>query len=106
MLSAGSTQRVLGLLDQALKGSRIMDRQIGKDLTVQFYAAFFQAVNELAVTHPIHFGGRSDAHDPQRAVLTFFLLAARVCELKAALDGLFGGAVQFGFCKEITASAF
>jgi hypothetical protein len=104
--SADLTQCSLGLLDEAFKGAGIVDRQVGKDLAIQFYAAFFQPVDELAVTHPIHFGSCGDAHDPQGAVLALFLFAAGVCEFEAALDRFFGGAVQFGFCEEITAGAF
>src|SRR5205823_1657726 len=89
-----------------LKGSGIVDCQIRQDLAIQFHAAFFQAVNELAVTHPIHLGSGGDAHNPKRAILALFLFAAGVCEFEAALDRLFGGTVQLGFCEEITAGAF
>src|SRR3989442_12948849 len=106
MLSADLPQRALGLLDETLKSSRIVDGQTRQDLAIQFHGAFFQAGDELAVTHPIHFGSRGDAHNPKRAILALFLLAAGVCEFEAALDRLFSGAVQFGFCEEITASAF
>jgi hypothetical protein len=51
-------------------------------------------MNELVVAHPIQLGSRADADDPQRAVLTLLLLAARVGELQSALNRLFGGTVQ------------
>src|ERR1700681_2490971 len=96
-------ESALRLLRQTFKSGSVPDRKVCQDLAIQFYACLFEAVNELVVAHPIQFGGGADAHDPQRPELPLALFAPGVCELQAALDGLFGRPVQLGFCEEVTA---
>src|SRR6185312_5820122 len=71
----------------------------------EFDSGGLEAVDELRVADAVELGGGVDAHDPERAILALFLLAARVGELHAALDGFLGGLVELGFCEEITACA-
>src|ERR1700722_19239555 len=112
MLSAECATRLrrraesaLRLLGEAFKCGCVPDCQVGEYFTVEFHASLLEAVDELVVAHPIQLGGGADAHDPQRPELPLSLLASRICELQAALDGLFGRPVQFGFCQEVTARA-
>src|SRR5712671_3563184 len=91
----GPADGALRLLGEAFKSARILYRQVGQNLAVEFHSSHFQAVDELVVAHPIQFGGGADAHDPQRAILPLALLASGVGELEAALDGFFRGAVEF-----------
>src|SRR4029077_285850 len=96
-------QRALGLLREILKCGRVFYCQVRENLAIEFNAGLLQAVDELRIAQGVGLGRGADTHDPQRAVLAFALLAARVGELQSALDGFFGGAVEFRFCKEITA---
>src|SRR5271157_639864 len=68
----------LRLLAQRRKPSRILDRQIGKDLAVQLDAGLLQAADELAVTGSVQLGGSADAHNPDGTELALLLLAAAV----------------------------
>ena len=88
----------LRLLAQRRKPSRIVDRQIGEDLAVQFDVGLLQAVDELAVAEAVQLGGSADAHNPDGAELALLLLAAAVGKLQPALDLLFRLTVQFRFC--------
>src|SRR2546425_12227870 len=94
-------ESALRLLGEALKRAWIVYREIGQDLAIQFHAALLQAVDELAVTQSVQFGGSSDSHNPQRAVLALLLLASGVGELQPALDGLFGCPGQLSIGAEI-----
>src|SRR5580704_1606783 len=85
----------LRLLRKARKRARIVNRQIGKDLSIQLYASLLQSMDELAIAQAVQLGGRADAHDPERAVLALFLFASRIGKLKSAVDGFFRRAVQF-----------
>src|SRR5579883_1247916 len=90
------SEGAFGLLGEAFKRGLVFDGQVGEDLAIEFDAGFLEAVD---------LGGGADADDPERAELALALLATGVSELEPALDGLFGGAVEFGFCQEITAGA-
>src|SRR5579863_9411006 len=98
-------ESALRLLGEALKRGCISDRQVGKDLAIQFHASLLETMNELVVAHSVQLGSGADAYDPQRAVLPLAPLASGICELQAALDGLFSRPVQFGFCEEVSAGA-
>src|SRR4051812_26593349 len=98
-------ESALRLFGKALKRCRIFHREVGENFAVELDARLLQAIDELAVADAVQFGGGSDAHNPQRTILTLALLTSGVGELQPAIDRLFGGAVQFGFCKKIAASA-
>src|SRR5271166_791325 len=87
-------QSALRLLGEALKRGRIFNREISKDLAVEFDTGSLQAVNELAVAHAVQFGGGADTHNPQRAELAFALFASGVGELQTAIDRFFRRAVE------------
>src|SRR5271156_2520334 len=88
------------------KSCCILNRQIGQNLAVELHAGLLQSADELVVVQSIQAGGGADAHDPDRAVLALFLLAARVGKLQRAVDGFFRRAVEFGFSKEVSTGAF
>src|SRR5581483_2883838 len=71
----------LRLLGEALKGARIVHRQVTEDFAIQFHARLFQSADELVVIQSIQAGGGANAHDPQRAVLALFLPASSVGKL-------------------------
>src|SRR5450432_4265776 len=100
-----SGDRALGLYRQSRKRPRILHRNVGEYLAIQFDPGRLQPMNELVVTHPVQFGRRSNAHNPQRPKLPLPLLPPRVSELETAFDGLFGGAVEFRFGEEVAAGA-
>src|ERR1035438_9402654 len=79
----------LCLLRQMRKSSRIVYRQLSQDLAIEFDAGFLQSADELVIVHSVQAGAGADAHDPQRAVLALFLLAAGIGKLQPALDGFF-----------------
>src|SRR5579883_3484800 len=99
------SEGAFGLLGEAFKRGLVFDGQVGEDLAIEFDAGFLEAADEPGVAEAVGLGGGADADDPERAELALALLATGVSELEAALDGLFGGAVEFGFCQEITAGA-
>jgi hypothetical protein len=104
-LGSGLGQGSLGLFDQGCEAGSIVDGDVGQDFAVKLDAGFFEAIDELRVADAILLGGGIDAHDPERAELALFLAAARVSEFESALNGLLGGLVKLGFCKEITFGA-
>src|SRR5882762_2096115 len=104
-ISSCPAERALCLLGEVLKGARVFDRQVGEDLAIQFNASFLQTADELAVAHAVQLGGGANADDPQRAVLALLLFTPGVGKLQAALDGFFGGAIEFRFCEEVTTGA-
>src|SRR5712672_1193189 len=91
----GLGQRALGLLDQALKRGRILNRQVRQNLAVQFDSRDFQPVDKLVIAQPVQLRSSSNAHNPQRPILPLPLLPPAVSELEAAFYGLFGRAVEF-----------
>ena len=94
-LRRGPAECALRLLGEALKGTWVLYRNVGKYFAVQFNTALFQAIDELAVAHPVKAGRGSDADDPQGTELTLFLAASRVGEFQPAFDRFFCGTVQF-----------
>src|SRR6185437_8329285 len=83
----------------------VVHRDIGQHLAVQFHAGFFQAADELVITDAVQLGGSADAHNPDGTILALFLFTAAVGELQPALNRLFGGAIELGFCEEIATGA-
>jgi len=63
---------------QFLKGGRVVHRQIGQHLTVQFDSRQFQAVHELAVGSPSVPASGIDTQDPQAAEFAFALPAVPI----------------------------
>src|SRR5262245_41600515 len=96
-------ESALRLLGEAVKGGGIVDRQVSQDLAVELYARCFQSVDELVVAHAVQLGSCADTHDPQRAELALFLAPSGVGKFQAAFYGLFGRAIQLGFCQVVTA---
>src|SRR4051794_41630919 len=80
-LTAELRQCALGLGRQAGKSRRIIHRQVGQNLAVEFYSSFLQPMNELVVAHSIQLGSGADAHDPHRAELPLALLASGIGKL-------------------------
>jgi hypothetical protein len=55
-LLRGAAQRALRLSREALEPFRIIHRQIGENLAIQFHACGFQTVDELAVAQAVQLG--------------------------------------------------
>ena len=84
-----------GRFTQCYKTRSVIRRDIGQDFAVQFNACLFQAADELVVADALSAGSGADTHDPDRAVLAFLLLAARIGEFESALYRFFCGALEF-----------
>src|SRR5579864_1099725 len=87
--------RPLGCLSQSAKTSRIIDRDVSKDLAVQFDPRLFQAADKLAIADAMLFGGSPYAHNPYRAILALFKASSGVGKLETALHRFFGGTIEF-----------
>src|ERR1700741_2342818 len=88
-------QRVFRLLRQILKRGCVFHGQIRENLAIEFEPGLFQPADKSRIAQAVLLGGGADAHDPERAELALALLASRIGELQAALDGLFRGAIEF-----------
>src|SRR5215472_11316627 len=106
LLFAGCALRPPGGFDQRRKPRGVVDRDIGQHLAIQLHSRPLKAADEPVVTEPLGTGRSADAHDPDRAILAFLLLAAAVGKLQSALHRLFCRTIQLGFCEEVPASAF
>src|SRR3569833_2070264 len=81
-------QRGARLFDEARKRRRIVHREIGEDLSVDFDTGELEAVHERVVVHVVLMCAGVDTRDPQLAEITLFVLAIAVRVLPSALDGL------------------
>src|SRR3954451_3679466 len=79
-------ERRFRLRREAGKCSGVLYGDVSEDLAIQFDSTLFQSVDERAVAHAVQLGGRTDTHDPDRAILALLLFASGVGELECALD--------------------
>ena len=77
--------RPFGCFTQRYKTSRIIRRDIGQDLAVEFHTGFFVTADELVLADALSARCRADADDPDGPVLALLLLAAGVGKLQPAL---------------------
>src|SRR4051812_29600292 len=83
------TERRFRLRREAGKCRCVLGCNVREDLTVKLHAGLLQSADEGAVAHTVLLGSRSDAHDPDGAVLPLLLFASEVGELESAFDRLF-----------------
>src|SRR5690606_16929880 len=82
----------LRLGDQCAECLRLVDREVGKNLTVDLDASLVQAVNEAAVGQAVLTDSSIDALDPQSAEIALAILPVAICVLKRLLNRLLGDA--------------
>lgn len=83
-------QASLGLFSDFGKSRKIMNSQIGQDLTVHFNTRQGKAVHHAAVGELTLTRTGVDASNPERTKLTFLLATVTVSVLTRFGDGLFG----------------
>src|ERR1044071_8381151 len=83
-------QRGARLLGERRKRRRIVHREIGENLSIDFDAGELEPVDECVVVHVVLMRTRIDPHDPQLTEIALLILAIAVGVFPGALDGLLG----------------
>src|SRR5690606_12140472 len=89
---AGGLHSSVRLLNQRLEGGRIVDGEVGQNLTVDCDAGLVQPVDELAVRCAELAGSGIDALDPKCPEIALAALAIAIGILLRPLDRLLGNA--------------
>ena len=86
--------RSFGLSDDGRKCLRLLNRDVGEDLSIEFDLCKVEAMYELRILNIIQPARRIYTNDPQLAKIPLFQLTAGVGEIQTAFDRLFGRTVK------------
>jgi hypothetical protein len=86
-----------GFFDNGVKAGRIRDGDLAKHLAVQSHVGFFQAADELAVSHAALTTGGIQPNNPKCSEVALSLLAPDSCIHLRTNGGFFSQTVQMSW---------
>lgn len=94
---------VLYFINNGLESGRIVEGEIGKDLTVDLDSSLVDKTHEFGVRQILHAGSSVDSLDPESAEITLFVLAVAVSVGKTFFPGVLGYGPYVAAATKVTA---